>query len=368
MIKSPEISISFIEKAKTIFERAERGVVGLVLRDDISELTDRKFTVQLAKEIPESLSDFNKEQIKLALLGNQTAPKKIVCFVMDNDEEAVLADEYDLAKEFIESEKINYLAIPTVSTDGKLSDIVSFIKDLRSENKRIQAVLPFQTQTDSEGIIGCDFTAFTSEATHTATSGKYTAEEYCSRIAGLIAGTPFTQSITYATLPDLTDCNRLTKSEQDTAVGAGKLVLMNDGEKVKVVRGVNTLQTTTDTKGESFKKIKIVIAMDLIYDDLMKTIRDTYIGKFNNDLDDKKLLVDAVNKYFEDIARDGVITKGECSIDFDAQRDYLITKGFDVVEMTEQEILEEKTGSFVFLTGNVTIPDAIEDVKFPIYI
>lgn len=368
MIKSPEISISFIEKAKTIFERAERGTVGLVLKDDITEIPDRKFTVQLTKEIPDSLSDFNKEQIKLALLGNQTAPRKIVCFVMDNSEDATLDDEYKLAKEFIEKERINYLAIPTVLTDGKLSDIISFIKDLRTENKRIEAILPYQNQTDSEGIIGCEFEAYTNEETYTKESGKYTAEEYCSRIAGLIAGTPFTQSITYATLSDLTDCNRLTKDEQDTAVSEGKLVLMNDGEKVKVVRGVNTLKTTTDTKGESFKKIKIVIAMDLIYDDLMKTIRDTYIGKFNNDLDDKKLLVDAVNKYFEDIARDGVITKGECSIDIDAQRDYLRQKGYDVVEMTEKEILEEKTGSFVFLTGNVQIPDAIEDVKFPIYI
>ena len=109
----------------------------------------------------------------------------------------------------------------------------------------------------------------------------------CSRIAGYIAGTPFTQSITYGTLNDLSDCNRLTIAEQDAAVDGGKLVLMHDGEKVKIVRGVNTFKTTTKTKGDSFKKIKIVNIMNLIYDDLMKSIRDDYIGKFNNDYDDK---------------------------------------------------------------------------------
>ena len=34
----------------------------------------------------------------------------------------------------------------------------------------------------------------------------------------------------------------------------------------------------------------------------------------------------------------------------------------------EEEVLKADTGSIVFLTGKVGIPDAIEDIEFPIYL
>ena len=371
---APVINISFIEKARTIFGRAERGIVGLILKDELSEGDSNKFTVQLTDDIPNYLSDFNKEQIKLALMGNVTAPKKVVCYVMnvgatDDDSQPDLSEEYRKARQWVRETKIHFLAIPTVETDGQLSDMIAFVKEEVNVNKnKIMAVLPFANTEDSEGIIGCDFTAYTTAETHTATSGAYTAEEYCSRIAGYIAGTPFTQSITYGTLNDLSNCNRLTQAEQDEAVDAGKLILMHDGEKVKIVRGVNTFKSTTKTKGAGFKKIKIVNIMNLMYDDLVKTIRDEYIGKFNNDYDDKCILVTAINSYFMNLVTQSVITSGSCAIDLEAQRNYLRMAGEDVVEMSDQEILEANTGSIVYLTGKVGIPDAIEDVDFPIYL
>lgn len=371
---APIINISFIEKAKTIFGRAERGIVGLILKDNVTGSNPQKFTVQLTDEIPEYLSDFNKEQIKLALMGNVTAPKKVVCFVMNvgapNDEdEPSLTEEYKKARAWVRETKIHYLACPTVEVDGQLPDMISFIKEEINVNKnKIMGVFPFASSEDCDGIIGCEFTAYTTGETHTQTSGVYTAEEYCSRIAGFIAGTPFTQSITYGTLNDLSNCNRLTVAEQDEAVDAGKLVLMHDGEKVKIVRGVNTFKSTTKTKSISFKKIKIVNIMNLIYDDLVKTIRDEYIGKFNNDYDDKCILVTAINAYFMNLITQSIITSGECQIDLEAQRNYLRMAGEDVTEMTDKEILKANTGSIVYLTGKVGIPDAIEDVEFPIYL
>ena len=373
---APIINISFIEKAKTIFGRAERGIVGLILKDNLVEGNPQKFTVQLTDEIPEYLSDFNKEQIKLALMGNVTAPKKVVCYVMnaggnvgDDDEPTSLTEEYKKARAWVRETKIHFLACPTVETDGQLADMIAFVKEEINVNKnKIMGVFPFANTEDSDGIIGCEFTAYTTGETHTATSGAYTAEEYCSRIAGFIAGTPFNMSITYGTLNDLSNCNRLTVAEQDEAVDAGKLILMHDGEKVKIVRGVNTFKTTTKTKSISFKKIKIVNIMNLIYDDLVKTIRDEYIGKFNNDYDDKCILVTAINAYFMNLVTQSVITSGECQIDLEAQRNYLRMAGEVVTEMTDKEILKANTGSIVYLTGKVGIPDAIEDVEFPIYL
>ncbi len=73
-----------------------------------------------------------------------------------------------------------------------------------------------------------------------------------------------TISCTYAPLNELSDITRLTKSEADAAIEAGKFIFVHDGEKVKVGRGINSFVTTTDGKGEAYKKIKIVEAIDMI--------------------------------------------------------------------------------------------------------
>ena len=66
----------------------------------------------------------------------------------------------------------------------------------------------------------------------------------------------------------------MTIEELDTAIDAGKFVLYNDGEKIKgVARGVNSLVTTVEGKLDSFKKIKIIEAMDLMHDDIKKNSR-----------------------------------------------------------------------------------------------
>lgn len=363
---APKIELQFIEKANTLIKRSERGIVGLILKENSPQ--GNGIVVQYANDIPEWLSTANKEQINLALMGNETAPKKIVCYIMDGGADDI-STEYNLAFEYIRKSKANILAIPPVLDDNKLVETIAFVKELRDEEKKkIIAVLPWDEREDYEGIVGLYGNAYTTDNTSTKTNGTYTADEFCSRIAGIIAGTPLTESITYVTLKGITDCDRLKKREEDEAIDKGKLVLINDGEKVKLSRGVNTLQTTTKTKGESFKKIKLVQVMDLIYDDIVMSMRDDYVGKFNCTYDDKCIIMTAINNYFDSIKGSGFITSGECNIDIEANRKYLKEKGKDVTDMTDDEIKVANTGSFVYFTGKVAIPDAIEDIIFPIYI
>ncbi len=365
---APQINISFIDKARTIFDRAERGIVGLILNDTLLTGDVNTFTVQLPEDIPSSLSDFNKKQIRNALIGNVTAPASVKCFILDSSASDI-ADEYTKAYSWIRNTKVHFIAVPSINDDAQLSDFITTIKSIyENDKKKVMAILPFSSDEDHEAIVGCDFTGYTTDTTYTKTDGVYLAEEYCSRIAGFIAGTPFTQSITYGTLKDLYACNSLTVAEQDAAVDAGKLVLMNDGEKIKIVRGVNTLVTTTETKKQSFKKIKIVNVINLIYEDLALSIRDQYIGKYNNTYENKVVLATAITQYFINLIAQSVISSGVCSVDFTAQREWLKAAGEDVTSMSETEILEADTSSKVFLIGKVGIPDTIEDVDLPIYL
>lgn len=127
--------------------------------------------------------------------------------------------------------------------------------------------------------------------------------------------------IAYAPLSELSDCTRLT--DIDTPVDKGEFIVFYDGEKVKVARGVNSFVTTVDGKGDSFKKIKIVEAMDMINDDITKTAQDSYLGKYANSYSNKCLLLSAISSYFAQLQRDGIVSSYSVGLDADAIREYL---------------------------------------------
>ena len=383
---APSMDIQFIERAITAVTRGERGIVLLWVKDSLPAAAVNPATIILSSDIPSGLSDTTVEQIKLAMIGYTNAPKKVLVYGMgiSEDAETVAVDAgYKKAMEVSETVKFDYLAIPTVETDGKTQEVASWVKSMRdNKRKKIKAVLP-KIEADHEGII--NFTTDRNVKTETVTEKNgtktavdivYTAEQYCARIAGLIAGTPLTFACTYAPLTELSDCTRLT--DIDTPVDNGEFIVFYDGEKVKVVRGVNSFVTTADGKGDSFKKIKIVEAMDMINDDIIKTAQDSYLGKYANSYSNKCLLISAIRGYFAQLKRDGIISSYSVSLDAEAIRTYLKSKGLkatledgtikEVDECSDEEIITADTGSFVFLTGNVKILDAIEDIKMPIYI
>jgi hypothetical protein len=241
--------------------------------------------------------------------------------------------------------------------------VINWIKAQRTDGLTPKAVLP-NTAADSEAIIN-----FTTSGIKDG-DNTYTAAQYCSRIAGIIAGTPMTISCTYALLPEVTDVDRLTKEDMDNAIDDGEFIIFYDGEKVKAGRGINSLQTTTQDKGEAFKKIKIVEAVDMIRKDIKDTAEDNYIGKYANSYDNKCLLVSAIKGYFNGLEEEGILERGTSvvEIDIDAQELYLQSIGKDTTVMAEEEIKNAATADKVFLRANITILDAIEDIDLNITI
>ena len=273
--------------------------------------------------------------------------------------------------QYFENEKFTYMAIPTVKTDNKVQDIVTWAKKQRDEHNLVKVVLP-EIAADSEGIINWSSTLYRTK------EQAITPEQGCARIAGLLAGTGLTVSGTYAPLQDFVDVSRLTKPEQDEAVGAGKLIALWDGEKVKLNRAVTSLTTTSADKGDSFKKIKLVETMDMMEDDIRKTIEDSYIGKFSNSYDNKCLLITAINAYFMGLVNDELLDIGQCQIDIEGQKQWLKEQGKKVIledgsekdidDCSDMEIKRANTGSHVFLKAVVSLVDAIEDVSLKIMV
>ncbi len=361
---APNITIAFYEQAAASISRGDKGILAMILNESsVSALTVS--TVLDATDIPEGYSEANVAQIKNALIGYQNAPKKVIVVAIPS------ADDYADALTELANLDWDYLVAPSCATDKAAADIATWIKAQRDNNHKIyKAVLPEQA-ADCEGIVNvaCGYTD--------ADGNELTAEQACARIAGIICGTPMTMSCTYAPLTEALGCPAMTQDELDKAVDNGELVLMWDGEKVKIVRGVNSFKTTTADKGDSFKKIKLVETMDLIKHDVRKTAQDSYIGKYANSYDNKNLLTTAINGYFDTLISDGILSSASCEIDVDAQRTYIKSKGGKFVidgetisleDATELQIKQANTGSQVFLKATISMLDALEDITLDIYI
>ncbi len=351
-LTSPEVKITFVEKGASAITRSERGVVVLVLIDSAVGT----YTCYTVSNIPDGLSDTNKAYVESALMGYQTAPKKVIVYVMADNTE----DSYKTMMSDLERLQWDWFACPTAETDGQNSTIATWIKNLRTTEKLMRKAVLANTKADSEGIVNVTSSAYLADGT------EVVPEKLTPRIAGVICGTPMSIAATYAPLNEYADCTRYAKEDADKAVGNGELLLKFDGEKVKLNRAVNSFTTTTDSKGDSYKKIKIVEIMDMIYDDIRSTCEDSYIGKFANTYDNKCLLITAVQAYFNECIRSNFLQSASVSIDLDAQRNYLMSQGEDVDSMTDDEVKEANTGSHVFLKATISILDAMEDIDLEI--
>lgn len=356
----PNINIIFKTKANSAIQRGERGIVALIVKDS-AKLDKKAITITDIKDIPVELSAENKEQIELAFLGGVKAPKKVIVYVLP-----VEAVDYKEAQDYLETVKWNYLAMPNVSEEDSMK-IVTWIKGLR-ENKdiKVKAVLP-HTSADHEGIINFDTDAIKVK------SKTYNAAQYCTRIAGVLAGMPLTMSATYFTLPEVEDVPHLTKEEFDQAIDSGKLILINDGEKVKIGRAINSLVTITQDKGEDFRKILIVDKNDMWHDDIKRTVEDSYLGKYANTYDNKILLITAIQNYNDQLVLERLLDNSSIDynkvfIDVYAQKSYLKSIGIDVDNMNEQQIKEANTKDKVFIGTNLKWTDAMEDFNINVSI
>ena len=361
---APNITIAFYEQAVASIKRGDKGILAMILVDaSVEKLTVN--TILDSTDIPETLSTASVAQLKYALIGYQNAPKKIIAVVIPSK------DDYVGALTELANYDWDYVVAPTCETDSEAADIATWVKSQRTTNHKIyKAVLPNQ-KADCEGVVNV-----TGGYTD-ADGNELTAEGACARIAGIICGTPWSMSCTYAPLSEALGCPAKTQEEIDTAVDNGELILWWDGEKVKLNRGVNSFTTTSQDKGDSFKKIRLVEIMDLIQHDIRKTAEDSYIGKYTNSYDNKNLLTTAINGYLETLISDSILASGSCEIDTDAQRAFIKAKGGKFVidgetisleDASDLQIKQANTGSQVFLKCTISMLDALEDISIDIYI
>lgn len=348
----PIFSIGFQTNAIEAIGLATRGFVALVIKD--ATQTAGVYTFKNLAEV--TAGDFDADNYALIESIFRGTPTKVKVIV--GSATAVFAD---VSAEILQgSPDIDYLVAPEFVSENVA--IVSFITDKRTNaGAKIKGVL-VATGSDLEYIIDVKVTGAVDD-----TATDLPNQE--ARIAGIIAGLDPTRSATYYEVSEVDNVTPL--ADYDLEINNGHLVYINDGAKVKIARGVNSFTTTTPSKGALFSKIKNVETIDMIAYTIRRTVEDDYVGKISNSLDNKNLVVTAVNQFLAELARQDYLNPSfdnKCTLDLQAHLDYAVANGVDTTGFNETQIKKIDTGDNLYLNINCRLLDTIEDVSINVYI
>lgn len=345
----PEITINFYKKSQSVIKRSSRGIVCIIVNDQTKAqaVTPIRGYMDIVQE---DWTVKTLQYLKMIFKGN---PGGVLAV------RAELSDETINLKntlEMIRYVDFDYLCFPDYqASDGEM--IKTFLKEIRKAGKKGKAVLPGY-RADTSAIINFTTTGISMKWEDEEDIQEPTTAEYCCRIAGI----PLTRSVTFYVLDEILDIKQ--EEDPDALVDNGELVIVYDGEKFKIARGVNSLLQTSENEPEDFKKIKIREGADIIRHDIYQTFHDDYVGKLNNTYDNKQAFLGAVNSYFTelyDVILDGN-EENYADLDIEKIRDVLRKAGEDVDGMTQQQIRESGTGACLYITGKIRFLDAMEDL------
>ena len=110
--KMPSVIVTFQEKGISAIQRSERGILCMILNDEtLADLVN--YTIYSVDDIPEEMADASKEQIKLALTGYQTSPRKVLVYNVKAKDSVV--DYTDVLK-VLENVRFDWLVVPNITT------------------------------------------------------------------------------------------------------------------------------------------------------------------------------------------------------------------------------------------------------------
>lgn len=348
----PKININFFTNLIDRVRRDPAGVVALILKDDTQ--MGVTYTYKQGAN-PAGWSENNNDYINQALKGG---PREVI--VESIGEGETVEDALNRLK----NKRFNYLAAPEVTEKEVIAEWVE--EKRKKETKIFKAVLS-NFDANSESII--NFTADEIKVKNVEVA--YGSAEYTPRIAGILAGLPFNRSATYYVLDEVESIKEI--DDPDVAVDDGELIFINDGEKIKIGRGVNSLVTIEEDekKNDEFKSIRVIEIMDTIKSEIHDNFNDNYIGKKPNIYDNQVLFISEVNNAFKELAGLELLdpnAENVVWIDVDTQRIAWENAGKDTTDWDDQTIKENSFKRNVYLAGKIKVVDTMEDLEFNIEI
>lgn len=296
----PAAYINLVTNTPLSITAGDRGTVALAQELSVGDDGAIYRITATETNYPENATAADKKLANLALLGAKTVLLyKLPSNHTDDHVETMLAK--------LKTEDANVIVYPylksTTSASTAQQTIANWVKAMQEEEgKNITAVLTNYV-ADSQYVIN------NVQGVTLSDGSTLTAAETGAWIGGVTAGAKITESNTARKFVGAIDITpRMTKTEMETAIKAGKLILTVDkSQNVTVVADVNSLTSTTQTLGDIMKQNRSVRTACGIREDI-GTVWDSNIkGKYNNNEEGRSIFKSALVEYFADLERRGAI-------------------------------------------------------------
>lgn len=357
-VSMPEIFIEFKKAATTMSSRSMLGNVVLLMRDTTGVTPVMPYKTAAAAQADASAYTVkNAQYLQDAFAGGAA---KVVAVRMGESIADALA-----------TVKSNALTGWITVCDGTAADytaLADWAKEqeaLRSGHSQYYALVHKADAPNCRHVINlCTDTVTFADADR----GACAASAFLPTLAGMIASCGVTRSCTYLVCNTLTAVSEIAENEQDAALAAGKLFLIVDGEDIRVALGINSC--TDRGIDDDFRYIDIVVALDMMYTDIVAIWKDNYCGKYRNTLDNQMLLIAAINSYFHALAVEGILDsnyENAATIDVDTQRTAWITSGkTEAADWTDEELKVKTYRRNVYLAGDIRLMGTMDNIRFSI--
>lgn len=379
----PKVDVIFTGLANTAVVRSGRGIACLIINDNTG-----MDTLELSKTKKENV--VNEEDLKVKSVITEDKILKQYKGFTEVEKTDYAEENYKIIEDVFLTE-LNKLYVIKIPNDKTFDDIKPFIKkdinwityigETREEQKKLADFVKLENKSRSKRLKAICYNLQEAEADDMhivnfvnasvikADGKSLVGYKYLGRLLGVLAGCRMDMSVTYNILSDLNNVEQIGDTDAiNEAIGKGKFVLINDDDGVRIARGVNSLQKNDKEHTEDMKYITIVEAMDLIYEDIVNTFKQVYLGRFKNSYDNQVLFISAINSYFRDLAKEEILDPNYNNISFvdiEKQRETWIENG--KLEATNWSDIQVKNNTFrtnVYLQANVKFLNAMEDLLF----
>lgn len=356
-ITMPTIDVTFKQLAASAAERSERGYAILIVKDDTDKSFNYKEYNLITDVEEENYSTINLQYINDIFTFN---PYK-VCIVRI-DAEGNTSDALTIVQNNV---KTGWITIADGTTED-FTTLATWIKGQVAKKKNYKAIVfDLATAPDEKHIVDikAQKVIFNDDSI-----GEKEGVTYLPSLIGILASCNINRSSTYFVCSNLKRVEEV--ADKDAALQAGKFILFNDGDVVRIAQGINSLTTTNGkTLTEDMKFIETVEVMDMIQDDINTVYKD-YIGSYKNKYNHQVLLISAINGYFTSLADEDILDEeyeNKSDISVEAQRKAWLAVG--KAEAKDWNDIQVRKNTFkrkVFLAANIKILGSMTDLDFDI--
>ena len=184
----------------------------------------------------------------------------------------------------------SFNAITVISDNESINQLVAeYTKRMRDTiGKKFQSIV-HNYFADYEGVINIDPYAVSEE--------DYLVAYW---VAGAVAGCEINESLTNKVYDGEIEIDSLyTQSQLENKIKSGEFVFHRVGDKIRVLKDINSFVSVTTEKGKMFQNNQTVRICDQIASDVAVLFEEYYMGKVPNDTSGRNSLWSDLVKYHE---------------------------------------------------------------------